>query len=237
MRLGFHSVAAAVGLGFVVLLAPFALAQDTAGVVTTLVGSVTVLGDDETGRPLKFGDSIFVNDRITTGEKSIARILLGGKGLVTMREHSIIEFPAADGSRVDVSHGCVAVAVAGDKMKTGAVVEVRTPHAATFIRSVITYEVSNAVSWITVLKGVMFLMPLDGGQAVGGRPMIVNAGEQVSVVGAAAVSVEAIWADYAHRLGAAFRIAPPHTEQPSTDQPRGDRECPVPRRAMNERHP
>src|SRR5687767_7535055 len=70
-----------------------AAAQKVAGVVTTLQGSATVTRVTATqptpqAGPLKFRDSVYERDRVTTGEQSIARILLGGKAVVTVREHS-----------------------------------------------------------------------------------------------------------------------------------------------------
>src|SRR5258706_9546323 len=60
-----------------------------AGVVTTLRGTATVARTTATEpAPLKFKDDVFVRDRITTGDESVARILLGGKAVVTIRERS-----------------------------------------------------------------------------------------------------------------------------------------------------
>ena len=60
-----------------------------AGVVTTPQGTASVARTTES-RPLKFKDDIFVQDRITTGDDSIARTLLGGKAVVTVRERSVL---------------------------------------------------------------------------------------------------------------------------------------------------
>src|SRR5262245_21493830 len=60
-----------------------------AGVVTTLQGTATVArASVPRPIPLRFRDDVFVRDRITTGAASIARILLGGKAVVTIRERS-----------------------------------------------------------------------------------------------------------------------------------------------------
>ena len=61
-----------------------------AGVVTTLQGTASVARSTQEPRPLKFKDDVFVQDRITTGDDSIVRILLGGKAVVTVRERSVL---------------------------------------------------------------------------------------------------------------------------------------------------
>src|SRR5947208_122088 len=67
-------------------------AQGTkAGVVTTLQGRVTA-ARAALLQPvaLKFKDDVFLNDRIVTDDRSIVRLLLGGKALVTVRERSTL---------------------------------------------------------------------------------------------------------------------------------------------------
>ena len=60
-----------------------------AGVVTTLEGNVTVNRvATPQPQPLKFRDDVFVNDKVTTGDRALARMLLGGKAVVTVRERS-----------------------------------------------------------------------------------------------------------------------------------------------------
>src|SRR4029453_15789090 len=68
------------------------------GVITTLSGSATVARAAlPAPQPLRFKDDVFMRDRISTAEKSIVRVLLGGKALVTVRALSaltITEEPA-----------------------------------------------------------------------------------------------------------------------------------------------
>src|SRR5712664_481223 len=59
-----------------------------AGVVTTLQGTATVtrVSTAQPGPqilPLKFKDPVQYQDRVETGDQSLARILLGGKAVVT----------------------------------------------------------------------------------------------------------------------------------------------------------
>src|SRR6185369_11448950 len=110
-----------------------------AGVVTTLEGNVTA-ARAATAQPvaLKFKDDVFVNDRVVTGDRSLARLLLGGKAVVTVRERSALTITEVPGrSTVDLDSGKVAVAVAKDKMQPGEQVEVKTPNAVAAVRGTV----------------------------------------------------------------------------------------------------
>jgi hypothetical protein len=194
-------------------LAPHASAQERAGVVTTLEGRVTVTRASlPQPAPLKFKDDIYVRDRIATAEDSVARILLGGRAVVTVREHSTVTITQAAGAAsVDVRAGRVAVAVAREKMRAGDVVEVRTPNAVAGIRgTVIVAEVYGAHhSVITVLKGTIDVTRLEAGRLVGAAT-IVTALQRLNIVGQAPLSAPRPMSPAAGaRLGQEFRLAPP----------------------------
>src|SRR5262245_4356219 len=137
MRAGRIVVAAALIAG---LLAGSVSAQATkAGVVTTLEGNVTA-ARTTAAQPvaLKFKDDVFVNDRVVTGDRSLARLLLGGKAVVTVRERSALTIAEVPGrSTIDLDSGKVAVAVAKDKMRPGEQVEVKTPNAVAAVRGTV----------------------------------------------------------------------------------------------------
>jgi hypothetical protein len=110
-----------------------------AGVVTTLEGNVTA-ARTASAQPvaLKFKDDVFVNDRVVTGDRSLARLLLGGKAVVTVRERSALTITEVPGrSTVDLDSGKVAVAVAKDKMQPGEQIEVKTPNAVAAVRGTV----------------------------------------------------------------------------------------------------
>jgi len=76
--------------GVALVLAASAAAQDTkpAGVVTSLQGTAKLQRVSTAGslvQDLRFRDEVRVQDRITTGDQSLARILMGGKAVVTVR--------------------------------------------------------------------------------------------------------------------------------------------------------
>ena len=87
--------------------APAALAQDHPIIVTTLEGVAMVsritLRED---RPLQFKEDVYVRDRITTRDRSLVRVLLGGKATVTARERSVLTITdAADISTIHLDDG------------------------------------------------------------------------------------------------------------------------------------
>jgi hypothetical protein len=128
------------------------LAQGTsAGVVTTLSGQASVVRATADRAPLKFKDDVFLRDKISTGQQSIAKLLLGGKALVTVRELSTLTVTEEVGrSTVDLEAGKVALGVARSRMKPGEVVEIRTPNAIAAVRgTVVVVEVIQASAQAT----------------------------------------------------------------------------------------
>src|SRR5437763_445511 len=109
---------AAAPISLIALLPSPAFAQATkAGVVTTLEGHVTVTRVALASQPLKFKDDVFVDDKVTTGDRSIARILLGGTAVVTVPERSTLTITEVPGkATIDLHAGKIAPPVAQDQM-------------------------------------------------------------------------------------------------------------------------
>lgn len=109
------------------------------GVVTTLAGNAMVVRAALPGpQPLRFKDNVFLRDRITTAERSIVRVLLGGKALVTVRELSALTITEDVGrSTIDLSSGKIAMGVLRQRMRPGEVIEIRTPNAIAAIRGTV----------------------------------------------------------------------------------------------------
>lgn len=138
---------AAVLISVATLWPSLAFAQATkAGVVTTLEGNVTVTRVTLGPQPLKFKDDIFVNDKVMTGDQSIARMLLGGKAVVTVRERSTLTITEVPGkATIDLEAGKIALAVAKEKMRPGESIEIRAANAVAGVRgTVVVAEVSSA---------------------------------------------------------------------------------------------
>jgi FecR protein len=173
------------------LLPGSASAQATkAGVVTTLEGNVTA-ARATAAQPvaLKFKDDVFVNDRVVTGDRSLARLLLGGKAVVTVRERSALTITEVPGrSTVDLDSGKIAVAVAKDRMRPGEQIEVKTPNAVAAVRgTVFIAEVIRASASANNAQGGLTanFYILAGAVAVtaGTQTTIVNANNFASVTG------------------------------------------------------
>ena len=189
----------------VVTLCPsLAFGQATkAGVVTTLEGNVTVTRVTLAPQPLKFKDDVFVNDRVTTGDQSIARMLLGGKAVVTVRERSTLTIKEVPGkATIELDAGKIALAVARDRMKAGESIEVRTANAVAGVRgTVLVAEVSRAtaqvggpppalVTTFTVLSGQVQGFQRDQTTgAIVGAPVLIGTLQQFRLAGFAVHSV------------------------------------------------
>ena len=178
------------------LFAPsFASAQapPKAGIVTTLEGNVTATREAAPPVALRFKDDVLLRDRIATAEQSLARMLLGGKAVVTVRERSVLTITEIPGrSTIEIDSGKFALAVARERMRPGEVIEIRTPNAVAGVRgSVIVTEVESGrgsatpVSNMYVLRGSLEgAQPVDPATRAGvGAPRIVNPMEQFRVVG------------------------------------------------------
>src|SRR2546427_468360 len=120
------------------LLPAPAFAQATkAGTVTTLEGNVTAV------RPivaqpvsLKFKDDVFLQDRVVTGEQSFARLLLGGKAVVSIRERSAVTITEVPGrSTIEIESGKIALSVARDRMLPGEIINIKTPNVVAGVRA------------------------------------------------------------------------------------------------------
>jgi hypothetical protein len=166
-------------------------AQTKAGVVTTVQGTANVARAASTDpTPLKFRDDVFVHDRITTGDQSIARILLGGKAVVTVRERSQLTISeTATTSTLEVTGGKIALAVNKSRMRPGDVVEIKTPNAVAAVRgTVVITEVAAApeggvASTFTLLTGLVDVTLLDPNGRPTGNAVKMTPRDTVAVRG------------------------------------------------------
>lgn len=195
----------------VVLSGVPALADERAGVVTSAEGRVTVARATASAvSPLKFKDEVFLRDRVSTGVDSLARLLLGGKAVITVREHSSVTITEVPGkSIVEVSTGRMALSVARERMKAGESIEVRTPNAVASVRgTVLVTEVSGAgesvSSAFTVVRGRVDVSQLG--------PQNVPVGAVISVGAMQTAGVSA-----GQGVGPARPITPQALQQLSAD--------------------
>jgi hypothetical protein len=218
-------VQAVVSTAIVLAMSSTAWAQATrAGVVTTLEGNVTAT---RTAAPqpvaLKFKDDVFLQDRITTGSESLARVLLGGRAVVTVRERSVLTITEIPGrSRIDIESGKFALAVARERMRPGEVIEIRTPNAVAGVRgSVVVTEVQGVASQpaqvttdFYLLRGTLEAQPAaPGTRAPIGTPQTLNVLQQFRVVGLGPGTISPIRPDQLGPIRTGLQPkAKPHTQ-------------------------
>jgi FecR-like protein len=178
-----------VALAVSLVLAPSPARAQRLGVVTTLTGTATLARASQS-QPLRFRDNVFEQDKIATAEKSLVRVLLGGKAIVTMRELS--ELTITEGHRKSIVHlssGKIGLAVARQRMQPGDEIEVRTPNAVAAVRgTVFVVELirpaGGAVPFVTnlhVVKGIVDVTPINA--APGTPPNRVGTGQSIGVTG------------------------------------------------------
>jgi hypothetical protein len=158
-----------------------------AGIVTAVYGTATVSRASLAPRALKFRDDVMLRDRIATGDESLARILLGGKAVITVRERSVVtitESPRV--STVDVESGKIALAVAKERMRPGESIELRTPNAVAGIRGTVviaevTRQGGDVSTRFTLLTGVIEVLRLDAARRPIGAASVLNPLQTISV--------------------------------------------------------
>jgi hypothetical protein len=202
--------------GMAALMFPFlgsAQAAPEVGVVTTLQGEATVARVASTAPlPLKFRDSIFEKDRINTGEKSIVKVLMGGRAIVTVRELSVLTITEEVGRTVvNLESGKIAVGVAKQRMKPGETLEVHTPNAVAAVRgTVFIVEVTRqgaqlggnpaATTEVTTILGTVQVGPL-GAPATSA---LVRASEAVGLKGRIMSPVTTVTQQHLNQLMGTF---------------------------------
>src|SRR3989338_5468278 len=142
--------------------------QQAAGVVTGLQGQAQLTRPAVAPTALKFKDGVVIRDVVDTREKSLARILFGGRSTVTVRELSRLEVREEllpGGARRDVhdlSSGAVLVNVARQLMRPGDEVVIKTPNAVAAIRGSTVFGAFNPVlnqSFFAILSGTGTVTP------------------------------------------------------------------------------
>ena len=220
-------------LVLVALWPSFVFGQEKTGIVTALEGHVT---SARVAAPqpiqLKFKDDVYRNDRITTGDRSLARMLLGGKAVVTVRERSVITITEVPGkSTIDLVAGKIGLAVAKERMRPGEQIEVKTPNAVAAVRgTVIVAEVqsttaqagasaSGIVTHFYVLRGAIDAFQFVPGTttAVGG-PLRVNTLQSFTAAGSAPPRVDPITPDQVAQITAGLAPGGLRQAQETTDQ-------------------
>lgn len=120
--------------------------QQPSGVVTAVQGQAQLTRPAH-AKPtlLRQKDGIMIRDVIDTREKSMARMLFGGKATITMKELSRFEVReetlpgGATRSTVDLNSGAFLINVARELMKPGDEIIIRTNNAIAAVRGSMIY--------------------------------------------------------------------------------------------------
>ncbi|HEU5323770.1 MAG TPA: FecR domain-containing protein, partial [Methylomirabilota bacterium] len=169
-------------------------------------------------------------DLVRTGEGSVARVLLGGKALVTVRELSALTITEEAGRAViDVESGKLALAVARERLRPGERIEIRTPNAVAGVRgTVVIVEViggaaapagaaaataAAAVTRVHVLRGLVDVVArgVAGAAAVNVGPL-----HSLTVTVTAAGPVRPMDASAVGAAVHGLKTAPPHKDAPES---------------------
>ncbi len=214
-----------------VLAASPALAQTPpAGIVTAVHGTATIAraANNQSG-PLRFKDDVFLYDRVTTGERSLARILLGGRAVVTARERSILTITAVPGAAtLDLQSGRLLLAVAKGAMRPGESIDIKTRNAIIGIRGTVVvadfvpgqaHDGSDDATVFTILRGAVEVTQIDplAAQSVG-APLRLGALQSVKLMGTRFPEVSTISAEQAKRMTQGFAVPIQLTPETSSKQ-------------------
>ena len=196
----------------------------TVGVVTTLAGQATVARAALASPvPLRFKDDVFLRDRIATAERSVVRVLLGGKALVTVRELSTLTVTEDTGrSTVDLTAGKIAMGVLRQRMRPGEVIEIRTPNAIAAIRgTVLVVELipepggtPGAPRYTTKVHVLHGLVDVSDPKNPGAPPAQVGAMQSWSRTGSDTSSLVPLTAAAAQQVFVGLHAAPQIAESP-----------------------
>jgi hypothetical protein len=213
-----------------VLAASPALAQTApAGIVTAVHGTATIArATNNQTSPLRFKDDVFLYDRVTTGERSLARILLGGKAVVTARERSTLTITAVPGAAtLDLQSGRLLLAVVKGAMRPGESIDIKTRNAIIGIRGTVVVadfvpgrarDGSGDATVFTILRGTVEVIQIDPLAAHSvGSPLRLGALQSVRLMGTRIPEVSTISAEQAKRMTRGFVVPVRVTPETSTE--------------------
>jgi len=183
---------AAGALALALVLIPAAVraaSPEGAGVATAVSGQVTVThAVSPAPQVLRFKDAVFYRDRISTAARSLARLLLAKKALVTVRELSELQLiDEAGTSTVRLALGKIAIGVARQRMRPGEIVEIRTQNAVAAIRGTVvvaeTLRLPGATDLVTRLHVLSGYIDVTTPGKPGAPPLRMFAPSSVTVTG------------------------------------------------------
>jgi hypothetical protein len=147
-----HAAAVVTSLAALLLVSAVAAPAD-AGETTEGSPAMVALATAPAVDPLPYRSQLSLTDRIKTGNRLFARLLLGGRVIVLAREGSslaITEVPGA--ATIDVQLGRIAVTVDRKNLEPDDLVEIRTPHALMSVPGdTLAVEVTSRATTLSVV--------------------------------------------------------------------------------------
>jgi hypothetical protein len=157
-------------------------ADDRIDAAPVMVALATATPSD----PLPFRSQMFLTDRVKTGDRNFARLLLGGRVMVLAREGSTLNITEVPGATtIEVEHGRIAITVDRENLHPEDLVEVRTPHAVVSVAAdTLVVDVEDAASTFSVLGPRVEVFQLDPATGTALEPPTSVEAEQVVTVAA-----------------------------------------------------
>lgn len=213
-----HALLLVTALTIVLAASPVLAQTAPAGIVTAVHGTATIAraATNQTG-PLRFKDDVFLYDRVATGERSLARILLGGRAVVTARERSTLTITAVPGAAtLDLESGRLLLAVVKGAMRPGESIDIKTRNAIIGIRGTVVVadftpgearDGSGDATTFTILRGTVEVTQIDPLAAHSvGTPLRLGALQSVKLMGTRFPEVSTISAEQAKRMTQGFAV-------------------------------
>jgi hypothetical protein len=135
--------------------------------------------------PAPYRTQMSLTDRVKTGDRSFARLLLGGRVMILAREGTSLRITEVPGAiTVEVEAGRIAVTVDRENLHPEDLIEVRTPHAVVSVPAdTLVVEVAAAASTFTVLGTRVEVFPLDPVTGAAVEPPTLLDSDEVATVG------------------------------------------------------
>jgi len=162
------------------------------GQVSTLIGQATVTrAPVTTPAALKLADDVFVRDRLATAERSLLKVALGPRAVVTVRELSTLVITEQSGrSAVGIESGKLSFGLYTPSGASGQLYEIRTPNAVAAVRGTVLIVETRRLPGPAPDGGPPFhseLSLLDGGpvNVTGGTSSgaVLQGNQALSVIG------------------------------------------------------
>jgi hypothetical protein len=142
--------------------------------------------------PAPFRHQMVLTDRVKTGDRTFARLLLGGRVMVLAREHSSLSLTEVPGAAtIDIAAGRIALTVDRGNLHREDLVEVRTPHAVASVQdSTLIVEVAGTATSFRAMGGRIDVFRRDPATGRALEPPTPVSADRVVTVGPAPIPTD-----------------------------------------------